>query len=340
MRFATCVLALSLMGAAGCSRRCDRTSDASLDDELVAAAKNEVLAASSTDPRATVEFARRLAHLTHRAEHYELHGYFEHAIAARETIALELGQHFGIDSWEARSARVVLQRERHRWHLNSLERAASDLADAHEQQARDQWQDGEYNKALEQLAAAYEIAAQVWGPECYVVANLIEQQARWQMHLGDLAAAAESLRQVINIREEEFSRAHPDTLSSISALGLVLQAADRTDEAEPLLRQAADLAQQLWGAKHPEYATHIGNLALLLHETGQDVEALSLAEQVVAIEQATANPDDHHVRDAQALIAAVRSKTAPQELHDAATINTPPATDRAGRRSSAPTTVH
>jgi tetratricopeptide (TPR) repeat protein len=275
------VSAVLLVG--GCSRAgSERTADAPLDDELVAVASGEAATASSpADARA--DFPRQLAQLTRQAEEHERRGYYEHAIAAREELARLLAEHYGADAWEARSARLTLEREKRLHELDSVERAKNDDAGTREHHARELWQRGKQQEAVSTISQAASLAAQVWGDESYTVANLLDQQARWQLALGEQAAAEPLFRQALAVREKVFSRDHPDTIASCSALGLILQAGGRNAEAEPLLREVSERACSLWGETHLEYAAHLNNLAMLLHEMGRDTEAIELMTKATNI---------------------------------------------------------
>ena len=131
-------------------------------------------------------------------------------------------------------------RENRLHELDPIQRAKNDEANAREHRAGQLWQQGKKQEAVAALAEAQQLAAQVWGEDNYAVANLIDQQARWHMAMGDSAAAELLFRQALTIREKVFSTLHPDTVTSTAALGLILQADGRTSEAEPLLRQSVE----------------------------------------------------------------------------------------------------
>jgi tetratricopeptide (TPR) repeat protein len=278
-----CVFWLSFLAICGCSpATSEPAASAPVDEELVEVASAEAAAGTSA-AAAQGDFPRRLAQLTRQAEEHERRGYYEHAIAARKELARLLEEHYGAEAWETRSARLALAREERLHEFDSGQRAKNDDATARERRAHELWQQGKQAEAFAMLADARSLAGQIWGEETYTVANLVDQQARWQLTLGDHAAAEALFRQALAVREKVFTREHPDTIASLSALALVMQAGGRNDEAEPLLREACERASKLWGETNVEYAGHLNNLAMLLHEMGRDAEAIDLMTKATEI---------------------------------------------------------
>jgi tetratricopeptide (TPR) repeat protein len=74
---------------------------------------------------------------------------------------------------------------------------------------------------------------------------------------------------------------HPNTLSSIVSLALVLKQEGRYAEAEKILRQALDIDRRTLGPEHPQTADCIYNLACTVALEGRRDEALSLIRQAV-----------------------------------------------------------
>jgi tetratricopeptide (TPR) repeat protein len=292
---------LLLLAACGCSRSGgEPTADAPHDDALVAAATSEDAASGDNSSADRADFARQLAMLTRQAEDHERRGYFANAIVSRKEITQLLEAQYGADAWETRTAQLALARQSQLHELEPIQRAKNDESNAREQRARQLWQLGKRQEALTALSEAHTLAAQVWGEEHYAVASLIDLQARWQIALGDTAAAEFLFRQALTIREKVLTALHPDTVSSTSALGLLLQAGGRTSEAEPLLRQTVERARSLWGENHLQYAVHLNNLAMLLHDMNRNAEAVALLQQTTQIRRDQLG--DKHESVAQSLL--------------------------------------
>ena len=66
---------------------------------------------------------------------------------------------------------------------------------------------------------------------------------------------------------------HPDTLTSINNLALLLKTQGKLGEAEPLYREALDGRRRTLGDSHPSTLTSINNLAGLLQAQGKLGEA-------------------------------------------------------------------
>jgi hypothetical protein len=62
---------------------------------------------------------------------------------------------------------------------------------------------------------------------------------------------------------------HPDTLSSINNMALVLDYQGKYDEAERMYRQVLDIRQKGQVPEHPDRLTSMGSLALVLDNQGK-----------------------------------------------------------------------
>ena len=80
---------------------------------------------------------------------------------------------------------------------------------------------------------------------------------------GDLAAAEPLSREALEGRREKLGARNPDTLSSISNLGLLLMAKGDLAAAEPLLREALEGRREVLGARHPKTLAASKNLGAL-----------------------------------------------------------------------------
>ena len=276
-----------VISALGCSRQMAEPMAETPSPEAKVAGKGESaeaaapVAAQSSNPQAV--FGRRIAQLSSEAAGHERRGYFDSAIAARQEIVRLFAERSGPEAWETRSAEEALERTMRLGKLTPQERATCDAAEGRERQAYQLWKQNRAQDAITALAEARLLAERVWGPNSYGVANMLDQQARWQLAVGDLASAEALFRRALVIREKTFSRDHPDTVASICALGLALQSGGRREDAEPLLREAADRAGALWGDEHVEHATHLNNLGMLLHDMARSDEAIELLTRAMTI---------------------------------------------------------
>jgi serine/threonine protein kinase/tetratricopeptide (TPR) repeat protein len=90
---------------------------------------------------------------------------------------------------------------------------------------------------------------------------------------GDLLKAEKFERERLAIRRKAFGDVHVFTTNSLSAVGLLLRADRRPQEAEPLLREALALRRQLFGERHPSVVEAMSSLALVLQDVGKRPEA-------------------------------------------------------------------
>ena len=125
-----------------------------------------------------------------------------------------------------------------------------------------------------------------------MVGNLLDQEADWRQVAGESAAAEALARQAIAVREQIFTRDHPDTIASISRLGLILQIEKKHVESEPLLTEAAERAGRVWGETHVEYARHLNNLGMLQYDRGDLPPAIETLQRALTIRRQSLSATD------------------------------------------------
>jgi len=240
----------------------------------------------------------RIAMLAREIDGHRRRGYDDQAITAREEMVHTLSETYGAESWQARSARLALDRENRLRTFTPAQVAANDAAENRTRTADEQWQSGDRQNACASIAASREAALSLWGENSYGVANLLDQEARWRQTMGEFSAAEPLFRQALAIREQIFTPRHPETISTRRGLGKLLQSGRRIDEAEALLRQCAADAEAVWGSNSAERAAHDHDLALLLLETGQNAAAANLFARVVENWITSLGPEHRSVGEA------------------------------------------
>jgi hypothetical protein len=86
---------------------------------------------------------------------------------------------------------------------------------------------------------------------------------------GKYEAAEEMHRRALTGCEKVLGVEHPETLTSISNLALVLQDQGKYRAAEEMGRRALTGREKVLGVEHPETLTSVNNLAYLLHSQQQ-----------------------------------------------------------------------
>ena len=89
-------------------------------------------------------------------------------------------------------------------------------------------------------------------------------EARGRSPKGYLAAAEPLCRDALEVSRETLGNRHPDTLTSINNLGMLLKAKGDLAAAEPLFREATKGMRETLGDRHPTTLTCIRNLGALL----------------------------------------------------------------------------
>jgi tetratricopeptide (TPR) repeat protein len=105
-------------------------------------------------------------------------------------------------------------------------------------------------------------------------------RAGWYLLLfGEYTAAEGFLRLSLEIREKALGREHPDTLTSVSQLGSVLESQGKYDEAEAMHRRALEGREKALGREHPNTLTSVYHLAFLFHQKVHYSTAIELYER-------------------------------------------------------------
>ncbi|KAK4652643.1 hypothetical protein QC762_0075260 [Podospora pseudocomata] len=130
-------------------------------------------------------------------------------------------------------------------------------------------------------------------------------------NLGKYKEAEQMHRQELQLREKVLGKEHPDTLTSMDNLAIVLDSQGKYEEAERMHRQALQLREKVLGKEHPDTLTSMDNLALVLHSQGKYEEAeqmhrqeLQLSEKVLGKE----HPDTLTSMDNLALVLDSQGK--------------------------------
>ena len=94
-------------------------------------------------------------------------------------------------------------------------------------------------------------------------------------------------RGVLRAQENVLGKEHPDTLTSVRSLALVLQRQDQFDEAMLLYQRALSGREKALGKEHPDTLSSLSDLAYLFHQRCQYPSALPLYQKARAGFEAT-----------------------------------------------------
>jgi tetratricopeptide (TPR) repeat protein len=91
--------------------------------------------------------------------------------------------------------------------------------------------------------------------------------------LGKYEEAETMLRHALESIEKALGLEHPDTLTSVSLLGLVLERQDKYEEAETMLRHVLESREKALGLEHPDTLTSFSHLGFVFYQQGKYEEA-------------------------------------------------------------------
>ncbi|KAF9769126.1 hypothetical protein IL306_013511, partial [Fusarium sp. DS 682] len=113
------------------------------------------------------------------------------------------------------------------------------------------------------------------------LSRLIFNTAGSQSILGKYKEAGAMHQQALGLRTEVLGAKHPDTLTSLNNLALVLSRQGKDEEAETIHRRTHDLFIEVLGTKHPDTLSSMINLACELCRQGKDKEAEAMHRQAL-----------------------------------------------------------
>jgi tetratricopeptide (TPR) repeat protein len=97
----------------------------------------------------------------------------------------------------------------------------------------------------------------------------------------DAAEAEALLRRALEGQEHTLGKEHPDTLTSVNNLAILLQRKGDYAGAEALQRRALEAQERTLGKEHPDTLRSMHNLAILLNSKGDPTAAESLFRRVL-----------------------------------------------------------
>ena len=141
------------------------------------------------------------------------------------------------------------------------------------------------------LPHATYVAGLVEAVDSAMSASLLERLGSCQESLGQYASAEMSHRKASFLRKEVLGHEHPDTLTSINNLALVLTRQGKYEEAEAMNRQTLARYEEVLGHEHPFTLTSMGNLAGVLDRQGKYEEAEAMHRQTLARSEKVLGPE-------------------------------------------------
>jgi non-specific serine/threonine protein kinase/serine/threonine-protein kinase len=122
-------------------------------------------------------------------------------------------------------------------------------------------------------------------------AQMMQTMGEVYDNLGLYVQAQSLLTRAVDIRRRVLGPENPDTLTSMSSLGLDLTRQGRFDEAEKSLRGTLDIQRRVLGREHPDTLTSMTNLAYALDKKGRYAEAEKLYRETLDIRRRVLGPE-------------------------------------------------
>jgi tetratricopeptide (TPR) repeat protein len=104
-------------------------------------------------------------------------------------------------------------------------------------------------------------------------ASILYNAACYSSEMGSYDTAEEMNRRALEGYETALGKEHPDTLTSVDTLAMVLRDQGKYEQAEQMNRRALEGWEKALGKEHPDMLTSVSNLALVLKDQGKYKQA-------------------------------------------------------------------
>ena len=116
-------------------------------------------------------------------------------------------------------------------------------------------------------------------------AELLHKLARYDEKQGRCDISCRRFSQSLNICKAELGKKHPDTLTSMDSLALVLHKQGKYDMAEVMHWQTLELREKVLGKEHPDTLMSMNSLALELNSQGKYDEVEAMHRQTLGLRE-------------------------------------------------------
>jgi tetratricopeptide (TPR) repeat protein/CHAT domain-containing protein len=153
------------------------------------------------------------------------------------------------------------------------------------------YQQGHYSEAEPYGKEALRLAEEVFGPNEWGTAKILNNLALLYSNQGRYAEAEPLFMRAIGIEEKAFGPEHLEVATSLNNLATLYQNQGRYEESEPLMKRALNIFEKALGPEHPNVATSLNNLAGLYQDQGRYAEAEPLYQRSLAIQEKVLGPE-------------------------------------------------
>jgi CHAT domain-containing protein len=166
---------------------------------------------------------------------------------------------------------------------------------------------GNYTDAQKHVYEALDIAEKSYGKQSIKYADVLTQQVKMHIDLGDIEKAEAEVDLIRRIQKEKLGKLHikmADILSEAALIEYSLHP-ERSQETEALLQEGIALAESTFGKQHPTYAQLITALATLYKEERRYTDAVRLLKQAEEIYSNKFGAKHHQVAYVKSLLGEV-----------------------------------
>ena len=146
------------------------------------------------------------------------------------------------------------------------------------------------------------------GSALEVWASVLFKAAWYADGMGNYDVAQEMGRGALEAREAALGAEHPDTLTSVSQLGSVLESQGKYKEAEAMHRRALEGYEKVLGPEHPDTLTSVSQLGSVLESQGKYEEAEAMYQRALEGREKVLGPEHPYTLISVSQLGSVLSR--------------------------------
>ena len=159
------------------------------------------------------------------------------------------------------------------------------------QQVKDLYIQGQYEKAVEVAREALAATEKTYGPDHPDVVKSLKNLAIIYESQGKYSAAAQLYQRALKILEKSLGSDHPYVALILNDLATLYKNQWKYDKAEPLFQRALEILEKSWGPDHVRVARSLSGLGDCYCDRGQYEKAEPVLQRALVIREKALGPD-------------------------------------------------
>ena len=248
----------------------------------------------------------RLTDMVFEAQKFESDMKFAAAAESWTNIAEYLAAKHGLDSWQVTNARLAAAVAHKQTKMTNEQVMMATEMKRIQSEVRAAIAQKNAKGMLEAQAKALRIAANMFGPDSHIVADIRFKKGQVHHQTRQFPQAMDEYQSALNLSQTQLGRVHPTIEQINSQMGKLLREIRDFDRAIQHLLVAEQLAAQLYGKSHEAYAVRVNDLGVTYYQSGNLTEAIRHLRKAESIRLAKLGPDHEQLAHSRLNLGLVK----------------------------------